>query len=114
MSTPTQRRSRRMAVAVVTGKLIMWTVNPKAINLTRTRGSYADEIMDEDFTFTNARRRSNSSSFSHSARDFKTKFEINDPEPVFEESIHGPLMEEDENGDNLSKTDSSESGHSAE
>ncbi|TQS32946.1 hypothetical protein Golomagni_06726, partial [Golovinomyces magnicellulatus] len=77
-------------------------------------GSFTDEINDDDFTFTNARRRSNSSSFSHSARDFKTKFEIHDPEPVFEESVHGPLVEEDENGDTLSKTDSSESGHSAD
>lgn len=69
--------------------------------------------MDEDFSFTNPRRRSNSSSFSHSAKTFKTKFEINEPEPVFDESLHGPLAEEDEeNGDNLSKTDSSESGQS--
>lgn len=76
-------------------------------------GTYEDEIADEEFAFTNARRRSNSSNLSHSAKDFKTKFEVNDPEPVFEESVHGPLIEEDENGDALSKTDSSESGQSA-
>lgn len=34
------------------------------------------------------RRRSNSSGFANG--DFKTKFEMNDVEPVFEESVHGP------------------------
>ncbi len=70
-----------------------------------------EDIADEDFTFTNARRRSNSSTVSHHAKDFRTKFEVIDPEPVFEESVHGPL--EEETGEDLSKTDSSESGHSA-
>jgi len=74
-------------------------------------GSFGDDIADEPFKFTNARRRSNSSSFSHHITDLKTKFEVNEPEPVFEESVHGPL--EDENADELSKTDTSdESGHS--
>lgn len=72
-----------------------------------------DDIVDQDFTFTNPRRRSNSSSFSHNARTFKTKFEVRDDEPVFDESLHGPLAEEDEEHDDLSKTDSSESGRSA-
>ena len=63
--------------------------------------------MDENFRFSNARRRSNSSTLSHHISDFKTKFEVNEPEPVFEESVHGPV---DENGDELSKSDSSESG----
>lgn len=76
-------------------------------------GNMEDDIMDEDFTFTNPRRRSNSSSFSHSARTFKNKFEVHDDEPVFDESIHGPLAEEEEEHDDLSKTDSSESGRSA-
>lgn len=65
--------------------------------------------MDHDFKFTNARRRSNSSTASHHINDFKTKFEVIDTEPVFEESVHGPASEEDD----LSKTDSSESGRSA-
>ncbi|KOS20388.1 ATPase-stabilizing factor 15 kDa protein [Escovopsis weberi] len=72
-------------------------------------GGVGDEVVDEEFTFTNTRRRSNSSSFSH-ITEFKTKFEVND-EPVFEESIHGPLVDDD-TGDTHSKTDSSESGRS--
>ncbi|KAJ2966429.1 hypothetical protein NQ176_g10155 [Zarea fungicola] len=75
-------------------------------------GTFAEDVADEDFTFTNARRRSNSSSVSHHARDFRTKFEVIDTEPVFEESLHGPL-EEEENGEDLAKTDSSESGRSS-
>ncbi|KAM0429314.1 hypothetical protein ACHAPT_006529 [Fusarium lateritium] len=73
-------------------------------------GTVNDDIADEDFTFTNARRRSNSSSFSHHVSDFKTKFEVNEPEPVFEESVHGP---EEEDHEDLTKTDSSESGRSS-
>lgn len=77
---------------------------------TAARGTVNDDIADEDFTFTNARRRSNSSSFSHHVSDLKTKFEVNEPEPVFEESVHGP---EEEDHEDLSKTDSSESGRSS-
>ncbi|PHH76207.1 hypothetical protein CDD83_4305 [Cordyceps sp. RAO-2017] len=72
-------------------------------------GNFGEEVMDEDFRFTNARRRSNSSSLSHHIGDFKTKFEVNEPEPVFEETVHGAA---DETSDELSKTDSSESGGS--
>ncbi|UKZ52122.1 hypothetical protein TrVGV298_005897 [Trichoderma virens] len=68
-----------------------------------------EEAMDEGFRFTNARRRSNSFSHQHLS-DFKTKFEVNEPDPLFEEHIHGPVDEE--NGDDLSKTDSAESVHS--
>jgi hypothetical protein len=76
-------------------------------------GGLADEVKDENgFTFTNARRHSNSSTASHHFTDFKTKFDVNDAEPVFEEHIHGPLDEEDEEHDTLSKTDTSESGRS--
>ncbi|KAG5987812.1 hypothetical protein E4U52_007198 [Claviceps spartinae] len=75
-------------------------------------GTIADDVMDEDFKFSNARRRSNSSTVSHHVKDFKTKFEVVDTEPVFEESIHGPI-EPTEPDDTLSKTDSSESGRSA-
>ncbi|KAG6297390.1 hypothetical protein E4U45_005490 [Claviceps purpurea] len=75
-------------------------------------GTIADDVMDEDFKFSNARRRSNSSTVSHHVTDFKTKFEVVDTEPVFEESIHGPI-EPTEPDDTLSKTDSSESGRSA-
>lgn len=79
--------------------------------LTRHRGTIGDVVTDQGFTVTNARRRSNSSLSSHHLSDFKTKFEVNEPEPVFEESIHGAGIV-NENGEELSKTDSSESGRS--
>lgn len=72
------------------------------------RGTMVDDVVDHGFKFNNARRRSNSSTASHHINDFKTKFEVIDTEPVFEESVHGPSEEDD-----LSKTDSSESGRSA-
>ncbi|KAK6443756.1 hypothetical protein FP744_10000004 [Trichoderma asperellum] len=72
-------------------------------------GSMGEEVVDENFRFTNARRRSNSFSH-HNLSDFKTKFEVNEMDPLFDESLHGPIDEE--NGDDLSKTDSTESVHS--
>jgi hypothetical protein len=61
------------------------------------------EVGDYDYTFTNARRRSNSS--SQGLADFKTKFETVEPDPVFEEEL-------DENGGvsvhAVSATDSAE------
>lgn len=77
----------------------------------RNRGSFGDDVVEDEFRFTNARRRSNSSNFSHHITDFKTKFEVNEQEPVFEESVHGP--QEDEEDVDLSKTDTSESGRSS-
>jgi len=74
-------------------------------------GGFGEEVENENFRFTNARRRSNSSTLSHHMGDLKTKFEINEPEPVFEEDVHGPVA--DEAGDDLTKTDSSESGRSS-
>ncbi|KAK1760615.1 ATPase-stabilizing factor 15 kDa protein [Echria macrotheca] len=74
-------------------------------------GNAGEEVIDEPFNFTNARRRSNSSSLSSHIDNLKTKFEVNEPEPVFEESIHGP---ESEHGDeDLAKTESSSSAASA-
>lgn len=70
------------------------------------RGSVGDEAVDEGFNFTNARRRSNSSSFSSNPEHFKTKFEVNEPEPVFEESM-GPEDQE-------AKTETSSSGGSVD
>ncbi|KAJ4302346.1 hypothetical protein N0V88_002490 [Collariella sp. IMI 366227] len=57
-------------------------------------GNAGDEAIDEGFNFTNSRRRSNSSSFSSNPEHFKTKFEVNEPEPVFEENM-GPEEEEE-------------------
>jgi hypothetical protein len=44
---------------------------------------------------TNARRRSNSSSYAKGLKDFKTKFEQVDTEPVFEEHLHGAGPEDE-------------------
>lgn len=52
------------------------------------RGREGDEIEDIPYNLANARRRSNSS--THQIKDFKTKFETIEPEPVFEEELHGP------------------------
>ncbi|KAI1353507.1 hypothetical protein F5Y01DRAFT_312702 [Xylaria sp. FL0043] len=71
-------------------------------------GNVGEEVVDEQFNFVNARRRSNSSSFSNHVEPFKTKFEFNEPEPVFEESVHGPIAE-DENILTKTETSSSES-----
>jgi len=74
-------------------------------------GGAFEEVVDQPFNFTNARRRSNSSGYSNNLRDFKTKFELNEPEPVFEEGVHGPVDEADEE---LTKTDTSSSGGSVD
>ena len=58
------------------------------------RGPPGEEIVDEQFKFTNARRRSNSSGYSNHLHDFKTKFEQIEPEVVFEEDVHGPMGSE--------------------
>ncbi|KAI1085318.1 hypothetical protein F5B20DRAFT_139866 [Whalleya microplaca] len=73
-------------------------------------GGAGEEVLDENFNFAKARRRSNSSGYSNHLKDFKTKFEIKDPEPVFEESIHGPVADDD---DALTKTETSSSSGSS-
>ncbi|KAA8644870.1 uncharacterized protein ATNIH1004_009079 [Aspergillus tanneri] len=57
----------------------------------RNWGRSGDEVQDYDYNFTNARRYSNSS--TQGIADFKTKFETREPEPVFEEHLHGTLHE---------------------
>jgi hypothetical protein len=95
----TQRRPRRMVVVVETGKCLFLhhsvTSNPSLTDVI-CRGVDGEEIQDAGFTMTNARRRSNSSSYAAGLKDFKTKFEHVEQEPVFEENLHGP--EEDEDG----------------
>ena len=54
-----------------------------------SRGTPGDESQDYGYNFTNARRRSNSSTHSHAIGDFKTKFEAVEADPVFEEEYHG-------------------------
>nr|CDP26045.1 Putative protein of unknown function [Podospora anserina S mat+] len=65
------------------------------------------EAEDEEFNFVHTRRRSNSSSVSSHPEHFKSKFEINEPEPVFEEDIHGAMEEEEEKDSSQSSTSSS-------
>lgn len=66
-------------------------------------GPVGDEVNEEDgFHFTKARRRSNSSAAIMDSSHFKTKFEVNEPEPFFEEGIHGPVNEELSHVDTLS------------
>lgn len=65
-------------------------------------------MQDYGYKFTNARRRSNSS--SQALGDFKTKFEGVENDPVFEEELHGVPdgAEEDENS-YLEKTETADS-----
>lgn len=78
------------------------------IRLTIHRGNPGDEVLDDQFNFSNARRRSNSSGYANNLQDFKTKFELNEVEPVFEEHMADPDEE-------LTKMDSaSTSGASAD
>lgn len=62
--------------------------------LTFYRGTPGDESQDYGYNFTNARRRSNSSSHSTAIGDFKTKFETTEPDPVFEEEYHGAIKDD--------------------
>lgn len=56
-------------------------------------GVDGEEVQDEGFNLANARRRSNSSSYTAGLKDFKTKFEQVEQEPVFEEDLHGAYEE---------------------
>jgi hypothetical protein len=74
------------------------------------RGNAGEEVVDDPhINFANARRRSNSSGYSNNLKDFKTKFDINEQEPVFEESM-GP---EEETLEDLAKTETSETASSS-
>lgn len=66
------------------------------ILLTHNRGVDGEEVQDEGFNLANARRRSNSSSYTAGLKDFKTKFETVETEPVFEENLHGAGEEDTE------------------
>jgi hypothetical protein len=58
-------------------------------------GREGEELEDYGYNVTNPRRRSNSASMSKGLKDFKTKFETVETEPVFEEELHGPDGSED-------------------
>jgi len=74
-------------------------------------GGPGDEVLDEQFTFTNPRRRSNSFGYSNNLLAFKTKFDINETDPVFEEGIHGPESDE---GDAESRADTADNPEDTE
>jgi len=75
-------------------------------------GVEGEEIQDSGFNMSNARRRSNSSSYAAGLKDFKTKFEQIDADPVFEENIHGAQIDDDLAETSRVNTESSESGGS--
>ncbi|KAK1778864.1 hypothetical protein QBC45DRAFT_146834 [Copromyces sp. CBS 386.78] len=75
-------------------------------------GNAGDEVLDDpEFSFVNARRHSNASAISNNMDHFKSKFEVNEPEPVFEEGVHDAPEEEEVT---LQKTDTSSSGGSVD
>lgn len=81
-----------MAEARADGKTCHPLIIPKHYrNLPYLRGINGEEVQDEGFNLANARRRSNSSSYTAGLKDFKTKFETVEREPVFEEDIHGAM-----------------------
>ncbi|KAL8753189.1 MAG: hypothetical protein Q9199_005235 [Rusavskia elegans] len=77
-------------------------------------GTPGEEGQDYGYNFTNARRRSNSSSHGHAISDFKTKFETVEAEPMFEEEFHG-AQDDDLNEEHigLEKADSADSTSTA-
>lgn len=103
----TPARQRRMEVEKETGNVYLFQ---KLVIVTKLTGAYrgrsGEEVQDYDYSFTNARRRSNSS--TQGLADFSTKFEALDPEPVFEEQQHAS-----ESSD-VTKAEGSSSGHDSE
>jgi len=56
-------------------------------------GNAGEEIADQgNFHMFHARRRSNGNILDLS--EFVTKFDVNEPEPVFDENLHGPIVTE--------------------
>lgn len=74
------------------------------------RGRSGDEMHDYEYTFANSRRRSNSN--TQGLGEFKTKFEMVESEPVFEEDLHGPAEDNGDKGEALKKTDSVDTNES--
>ena len=58
------------------------------------RGKDGDELEDYAYNPTKPRRRSNSFSAAPGHNVIKTKFEHIEPEPVFEEELHGPSADD--------------------
>lgn len=70
------------------------SIFPHQLTYIQNRGVDGEEVQDEGFNMANARRRSNSSSYTAGLKDFKTKFEQIETDPVFEEDVHGAMSEE--------------------
>ena len=79
--TPIPARQRRTAGERETGKLLTLQIIPLLMVIIYCRGRSGDEVQDYDYTFTNARRHSNSS--TQGIGEFRTKFETTEPEPAF-------------------------------
>ncbi|EKV05301.1 Putative STF2-like protein [Penicillium digitatum] len=73
-------------------------------------GRSGEEMQDTDYSFTNARRRSNSS--TQGLADFNTKFEAFEPEPVFEEEVRGDADMAAVNDNTVTKVESASSNDS--
>ena len=92
--TPTRQRQRRAEVEKGIGNfglssnLGKHVINGHA-NIRACRGREGDELQDYEYNLTKPRRRSNSFSTAAGHKDFKTKFETVEPEPVFEEETMG-------------------------
>jgi hypothetical protein len=89
---PILPRLRRAAVVKATGEYRPREFNPEPMLMPSVRGTPGDEVEDLRPNMAYARRRSNSS--TQNMKDFKTKFETIETEPVFEEELHGPMGEE--------------------
>ncbi|KAI4156580.1 MAG: hypothetical protein L6R39_001090 [Caloplaca ligustica] len=76
-------------------------------------GHPGEEGQDYGYKFTNARRRSNSSSLGHDISNFKTKFETVESDPMFEEDFHGARDEDADEHMGLEKAESAESTSAA-
>ena len=117
-STLTPRKSRRKVEAKATGNYCVhcffnaFFSSDVFLLLSKFhRGTPGDESQDYGYKFTNARRRSNSSSHGHSLIDFKTKFEAIEADPVFEENYHGAKadVDDEQHMSSLEKGDSADS-----
>jgi hypothetical protein len=70
-------------------------INLANATLTLERGHPGEEAQDFGYNMTNPRRRSNSSSHAY-AKDFKSKFELVEHEPVFEDLSPEDLVDTEE------------------
>lgn len=85
---PILARPRKTVAVRVTGEqVVLSQIDHREPTNTACRGRSGDESQDCEYTFNNARRRSNSS--TQGLVDFRTKFETVEAEPVFEEQVHG-------------------------